>query len=715
MENFCRNTTIDLHKDLVCLEHAGLEFSFYISGTSLTFGSLLPTGARDRPALAQGQDSCRELEVLITGEGRNFAARSRSLGGCGDKFQFIGIDDRQVGDGRAFVIQHFREDLGLRAHSHYFFPSDTVPVVRRWVELINEGTEPIPLEQVASAVLYHVGPVNDAGDLDALRLHVPYSSWSGEAQWQQLSLPQVGLTSLDASHYRACCLGSRSSAEKSPMAMLERVEDGRVWFWQIEHSGSWKWEIGNLFIKSHHGLYLVAGGPDEEHGHWWKQLQPGERFESVPVAVGCIDGGFERAVAALTEYRRCACKKPHRCDDTLPVIFNDYMNCLWGDPTLEAEKPLIAAASEVGCEYYCIDSGWYASPGESWWPNVGHWLPDEQRFQGRGFMALIDEIRSAGMVPGLWLEAEVVGVNNPLASRDDSWFLTRHGKRVVYNGRYFINFMNPAVIAWLDSVIDRLVSEYYIGYIKNDYNVDLLTGVENNADSFGDGLVQHIRAFYRWIDNIHRRHPALIWENCAAGGLRTDYGILSHAQLQSSSDLEQYHMYSALAIGCSATMLPEQMAVWAYPVDSDDIEQTIYNMVNALLCRIHLSGKLADMSGMSKQLITEAIACYKKIRNYIPQSVPFYPLGIPPLVNDDCWQALGMKGPRVHHLAVWRKDPQNDHCLIDLSGLGELDSVTCLYPSADRFAPKTTIIDGNKLRVVLPENKTARLLRITTK
>ena len=44
-----------------------------------------------------------------------------------------------------------------------------------------------------------------------------------------------------------------------------------------------------------------------------------------------------------------------------PVIFNDYMNCLFGDPTTDKLIPLIDAAAEAGCEYYCIDCGWYST------------------------------------------------------------------------------------------------------------------------------------------------------------------------------------------------------------------------------------------------------------------------------------------------------------------------------------------------------------------
>src|SRR5699024_2719573 len=118
----------------------------------------------------------------------------------------------------------------------------------------------------------------------------------------------------------------------------------------------------------------------------------------------------------------------------LPVIFNDYMNCLWGNPTTEEEIPLIDMAAACGCEYYCIDCGWY-SAGE-WWGNVGEWLPSEERFPKteafpEGLKSLLAYIRQKGMVPGLWLELEVMGLNCPLAKeKPDEWFFMRHGKRV---------------------------------------------------------------------------------------------------------------------------------------------------------------------------------------------------------------------------------------------------------------------------------------------
>jgi alpha-galactosidase len=304
-------------------------------------------------------------------------------------------------------------------------------------------------------------------------------------------------------------------------------------------------------------------------------LKPGETYETVPVAVGCVQGGFAEAVGALTRYRRVACEKLRENNSRCPVIFNDYMNCLWGDPTEERELPLIAAAAKAGCEYFVIDAGWYADIKEDWSPTIGSWRPSSSRWP-RGLKFVLDQIKRNGMIPGLWLEPEVAGAKSLLAEKPDNWFFVRHGKRVLKNSRYLLDFRNPEVCVYLDHVIARLVNDYGVGYIKMDYNVDSLQGTELSADSFGQGLLEHNRAHIAWLDNLLSRYPNLVIENCGSGGGRMDYAMLSRLQIQSMTDQEDYLKLPAILVGASAAVLPEQLAVWSYPLTNSDADQASF-------------------------------------------------------------------------------------------------------------------------------------------
>jgi alpha-galactosidase len=338
------------------------------------------------------------------------------------------------------------------------------------------------------------------------------------------------------------------------------------------------------------------------------------------------------------------------------VIFNDYMNCLWGDPTEEKELPLIAAAAKAGCEYFVIDAGWYADLQEDWSQTIGSWQPSSTRWP-RGLKFVLDQIRRDGMIPGLWLEPEVAGAKSILAQKPDNWFFMRHAKRVLKNSRYLLDFRNPEVRAYLDQVIARLVNEYGVGYIKMDYNVDALQGTELNADSFGQGLLEHNRAHLAWLDNILNRYPDLVVENCGSGGGRMDYAMLSRLQIQSMTDQEDYRKLPAILVGASAAVLPEQLAVWSYPLKNADADQASFNMVATMLCRVHQSGRLVSLSAEAWKQVAEGIRTYKDVlRKNIPGAVPFYPLGLSDVTNPKACIALGMHSPAQTVMGVWRLD-----------------------------------------------------------
>ena len=87
------------------------------------------------------------------------------------------------------------------------------------------------------------------------------------------------------------------------------------------------------------------------------------------------------------------------------------------------------------------------------------------------------------------------------------WFFQRNGLRVIDEGRYQLDFRHPCVRDHADRVVRRLVEEWGVGYIKMDYNINAGPGTERDADSTGDGLLQHTRAYLDWLDSVFVRYP----------------------------------------------------------------------------------------------------------------------------------------------------------------------------------------------------------------
>ena len=621
------------------------------------------------------------LDVIVAGEGRGWSGRRYCESKAGGRFRYAGHHGRTVdgtGDGGGHELRVDLDDpvTGLRAE--VFYRILAAGALRSWVRLENRGARPVTIESVTS-FLYGglgTGPVPD--DLADLELLWAENDWMAEGRWQDRplrhALPDIDRQVIGADP-RGCfsltSAGTWSSGRYLPAGAIVNKRTGHAWAWQIEHNGGWHWQVGECTHRSvavgsglhagHapagsvSGAYLALLGPADAEHHWRTTLSPGDDFTTVPASVAVSPEGFAGAVAGLTAVRR-AIRRPHEDTRRLPVIFNDYMNTLMGNPTTERLLPLIDAAARAGAEYFCIDSGWYAEIDEGWWDTVGVWRPSRTRFPG-GIAEVLDRIREAGMVPGLWLEPEVVGVNSEVARQlPADAFFQRGGQLIVEHGRYHLDLRHPAAVKHLDQVTDFLVDELGIGYFKFDYNIAVGPGPNTGGLSAGAGLLAANRAQLDWLDALLDRHPGLVIENCSSGGMRTDYALLSRMQLQSTSDQQEYLRYPPIAAAAPAAIAPEQAAVWAYPQPEFTDDEIAFTMATAMLGRVHLSGHLDRMSRGQRDLVAEAVRVYKEsIRSVIPGATPFWPLGLPRW--SDRWVALGLRAPGVRHLTVWRRGP----------------------------------------------------------
>ena len=581
-------------------------------------------------------------------------------------------------------------------------------IVRTWTTLTNEGGEDLGLEYVSSFMYQGIGKDRAGESYDHLEFYIPHNGWANEAQWQRADAVDLGLSHMPMlgyslpdkgnSRYHYGSADSWSTSEYLPIALVRDPESGEVFFGEIDHSGAWEVEYG---MADGRNLYLCLLGPNND-SLWWKNLKPGQSFTTVPAAFGADIGGVDEAMAQLTEYRR-RIRRPNPDDEQLNVVFNDYMNCLFGDPTDEKERMIIDRAAALGCEYYCLDCGWYdAGP---WWDRVGEWKESPERFP-KGLKSVYEYARSKGLKMGMWLEIEVMGTACELPKHlPDDWFICTHGKRRVENKRYLLDFRNPEVRKYCLDVVDRLVEDYGCEYFKIDYNCTTGPGSDLNADSQGDAMLEHYRALYEWIREVYRRHPTLVIENCGSGAQRMDYGILALHSLQSTSDQTDYISNAYIAANVASAVTPEQAGMWVFPY-KDEREHVIFNMVNGILLRPYISGIVWDMSEASMADLREGISVYKDIRGDLKTMVPFFPLGFG-RVNDR-QLAYGVKGKGKAYLSVFAI--HNDTAEIPLCSLGEVKDVKVIYPKSGDC--EYTVEDG-VLKVKMPGDVCARLFKIT--
>lgn len=619
-----------------------------------------------------------------------------------------------------YVIGQKSKKVEVFTHLRFF---DGIKVFSVFNTVRNISCGDVWLEEVNGMLLFT--PACEANEnYSDYVLYVPHNSWHCEAQWKGASLEERGLYSGNGntSMKRVSIknTGSWSTKEYLPMGILHSGKENFCMLWQIESNGSWNYELGETGGK----IYLNAGGPDYIENSWEKKLGKGESFTGVTVAFA-FGSEIDGVLGEITDYRR-AIRRKNSDNVSLPAIYNSYMHCLWDYPSFDGLKPLIDKAAGLGMEYFCIDAGWHDEL--EWWSAIGEWKVSKTRFP-EGLGKTIDYVKSKGMKVGLWLEIECVGRKSGAVEYLKDCFFTRNGKPVMVNDRYFLDFTKEKTRKYADEVVDRIVS-YGADYIKTDYNADAGVGTDDfGRKSAADGLLEHCRALKKWFEKIYERYPDLVVENCASGGCRMDYSMLSLHSIQSTSDQLCYLKYPYIAAGASSAVCPEQSAVWCYPVrgkltpeeyercivsgekppvpDISEIteDDVVINVVNCLLGRMHLAGHIELLGGKTEELLKEGIAYYRAMSKDKATSRPYFPCGFP-VWNDD-FVAGGLAAGNKRYLAVWNLGGKTERT-IDVGF--PIKSVKVGYPASSKV--KTQIKDGDKLVVSFKSRRRACVLEI---
>lgn len=602
--------------------------------------------------------------------------------------------------------------------------------------LRNTGNAPISVDILSSAFLTGIGADGTRHwDEDRFRVHFAYSAWQGEGQWRHMSLEDGGLYKTynhqSQTSVRLTGIGTWSTNKYHPILLLEDTELGKTYYIELLVGGqSWQIEVCAKGHRDSSDLCVFTGTTCGTLNGWTITLAPGESYTTTPTLYGCVEGGFEEAVAALTIARRGLTLR-HFPEGVPPLCFNDYMNCLWALPTRDKLIPLMDAAARVGAEYFVIDAGWFKTAG-NWSLDMGDWLPEDSLFGEGGVQGILNEIAARGMKPGVWLEVESVGVVSGFAQAHPEALLRRNGQ-VIGGGRCFMDFRNPDVRAHIRAVFERLYA-MGIRYVKNDYNQTVGIGIDTPGEpdkNPAEALSEHAAAVLSLIDEVCTAHPDFIIESCCSGAMRSDFGSVRHFYLQSASDQEDYLRNPSVVTGLSACLPPERIGVWAcpYPVAIDyresfrpsedftarfaDGRVTVHNMVTGMMGLMYLSGHIDCADEFNLSLMQQAATIYKRNRATVMRAVPIYPMGTLRLSErkDYAYGLLDRAGGKLL-LAVWSTAEQDDcpqTVTVELSRYAHDLRVADVYPALPGY---TATIDGRTLTVTLPGRGSAAYIEM---
>ncbi len=556
---------------------------------------------------------------------------------------------------------------------------------------------------------------------ERVKIGVVRGEWSAEGQFSWNPPDLLGVVRAGG-HRTSNVAVLNSSAQYttrkiSPILYFQDQITKKVWAFQHFPDGPYSMNIGLTDAENVKGssFYAAFGaGTNTEQG-FRVYLKKGEKYETASTIFSCADS-FDEVNRLLTVYRRNNLKR-----SAAPLMFNDYMNCLWTDLNERTCIPLIKAAKLAGAEGYCFDDGWYRGRNEHGSSHLGDWIPDPERFGQMSFQDMIKEITSRNMIAGLWTELEVCSAESGAANLPEDYFLTNDGVRIYRCGSFYFNFFNPKVWIYLKNCVKRIYS-MGIRYIKNDYNGHPGAGVDHPDASPYASLEMHARRVNAFYKELRNEFPDLIMENCASGAMRADANTMKNFNIQSISDCEEYYKMPSIINGTLMNLLPEQVGIWSYPyprifwnmksdsfltdeyiVKHSDGRETAFNMINSFMGVMYLSGAIDKTDERNFSLICEAVKLYKELREFIYSSYPVYPLECAKLEDKNGFCAQGLKNGSQTLIAVWRRETQKEETSFFLPEEG---NVSILYPDHGSLVKRYK----DRVDVFLPLKNSAVLL-----
>jgi alpha-galactosidase len=231
-----------------------------------------------------------------------------------------------------------------------------------------------------------------------------------------------------------------------------------------------------------------------------------------------------------------------------PPVFNGN----WGGTRAADHLANIKAiaAHDLPVEFYWIDAEWFGNG--PWWANPGNWRVKQDLYPD-SFKPISNLLHESRRKLLLWFEPERVCEGTPWARELGQWLLEVPKEKRCYNwagkqsfpdwvtsesrrnqikdGDRLFNLGIPEARRFLTDYISSRITEFGLDCYRHDANIAPLEfwRAADPPDRQGITEIRWVEGLYAFWDELLRRHPHLIIDNCASGGRRIDLETLSRS------------------------------------------------------------------------------------------------------------------------------------------------------------------------------------------
>src|SRR6185437_5065612 len=397
-------------------------------------------------------------------------------------------------------------------------------------------------------------------------------------------------------------------------AVTETV--GKVWFGALAWSGSWRITVQQDELQQ---VRITGGFNSFDFAY---PLEPGESLRSPEFYGGFAAHGYEEMSHLESEFQRAQVlpQAPH--PRLRPVLYNSWEATEFR-VSEEGQEQLAEKAASIGVERFVMDDGWFSTRKDDH-AGLGDWYPDPDKFP-HGLKPLIDRVHALGMDFGLWVEPEMVNENSDLYRKHPDWIIHFDGRpRTQARSQFVLNLAMPEVRAYVFGVLDKLLSENQIAFLKWDANRNWSEPgwPQIAADKQKMIYIRYIENYYSILHELRAKHPLVEIESCSGGGGRVDLGVMRYTDEVWPSDNTDPFDRLSIQDGFSYAYTPQVMMAWV--TDSPNwynhrTTSLTYRFLSAMQGSLGIGADLNKWTPQDFATAKQMIAEYKAMRDVVQQ------------------------------------------------------------------------------------------------
>lgn len=422
-------------------------------------------------------------------------------------------------DDEAQTLELVLEDTSINTRIVLLYTIyEAFPVIARSVRFECDSDEKITLLSAMSACV-------DLPDKDYEMIDLA-GVWARERHVRRHKL-DYGIQSIYS--MRGC-----SSYQFNPFLALARENadefQGQVYGFSLVYSGNF---LAQTEVDNYDTARVLMG--IHPNGFKWT-LEKGESFQTPEMVMVYSEAGLNGMSQTFHKLYRTRLARGTWRDKVRPILINSW-EAFYFDFDAPKLLGLADAAADLGMELFVLDDGWFGKRDDST-SSLGDWYPNEEKLKGT-LKELAEKINAKGLKFGLWIEPEMTNKDSDLYRAHPDWLLAEQGKRICHSRtQYVLDFSKKEVREYIGDMLENLLAEVPVSYIKWDMNRTFSEVFSNGNDREYQGKVCHkyVLGVYELYERLTSRFPHVLFESCASGGARFDPGMLYYAPQGWTSD-----------------------------------------------------------------------------------------------------------------------------------------------------------------------------------